>query len=91
MSFSDEAECGYMSTETRAWRELRWSMSWLRPGGKFIKIKALIPRLSCKKTWVFKMVVNETPGCVQTCLGNILFKEGKLQWQTMLLQVKKSE
>ena len=91
MSFSDEAECGYMPTETRVWRELRWSMSWLRPGGKFIEIKKHLSQDYHAQTWVFKMVINETPGCVQTCLGNILFKEGKLQWQTMLLQVKKSE
>jgi hypothetical protein len=42
--FSVEAECGYILTETKEWRELQWSMSWLRPGGK----KALIRKLSYK-------------------------------------------
>jgi hypothetical protein len=32
---SDEVECGYNLTESKIWRELLWSMSWLRPGGKF--------------------------------------------------------
>jgi len=32
---SDEVECGYSLTDSKGWRELLWSMSWLRPGGKF--------------------------------------------------------
>ena len=31
---SDEVECGYKPNNGRVWRELLWSMSWLRPGGK---------------------------------------------------------
>jgi len=29
------------------WRELQWSMSWQRPGGKFYIKIALIPELTC--------------------------------------------
>jgi hypothetical protein len=33
---SVEVECGY-TPSNRRWRELLWSMFWLRPGGKFYK------------------------------------------------------
>jgi len=34
MNFSVEAECGYIPYGNRGWRELQWSMSRHRPGGK---------------------------------------------------------
>jgi hypothetical protein len=53
----------------QGWRELRRSMSWQRPGGKFLKI-VLIPELSCI-FWVLKMGVLKTPEYVLTCQGNL--------------------
>jgi len=38
MNFSVETECGYNPYGKRDWRELQWSMSWQRPGGKLLKI-----------------------------------------------------
>ena len=54
-----------MATPAKAvgWRELQWSMSWLRPGGKF---KALIPNLIIQ-FWDLILVKNKTPGSVTTC------------------------
>ncbi len=52
------------------WRELRWSMSWLRPGGKFNlkklrekKYKALIPKYSCK-FGILKWIITKHQGAL---------------------------
>ena len=47
---SDEVECGYKPRIYKVWRELLWSMSWLRPGDKFDNSIQPYPRYKSKKT-----------------------------------------
>ena len=79
MNFSVEAECGYALRKSRR-RELQWSMSWLRPGGK---LENAYPKLIIQ-FWDFILVINKTPGYVTTCQADIqinIKKGGKLVWQ----------
>jgi len=45
------------------WRELLWSMLWLRPGGKLRTNKHLSQDF-IMQTWVFICLIKETLGCV---------------------------
>ena len=67
MNFSVEAECGYI-LRVIEWRELQWSMSWLRPGGK--NIYNAYPRIIIR-FWVFILPKNKTPGSVITCQAKV--------------------
>ena len=71
------------------WRELLWSMSWLRPGDKFDKCTYLSKtkfkfqfNIDTKESLDFKMGLQETPGYVDNLPKPIyLIKEGKFKWQ----------
>ena len=75
MNFSVEAECGY-AFDFRKRRELQWSMSWLRPGGK---LKSTYPKFIIQ-FWDFILVNYKTPGSVTTCQAifktKYILKEG---------------
>lgn len=63
--FSDEVRCGYKCIVIYVWRELLWSMLWLRPGGKLRTNKHLSQDF-IMQTWVFICLIKETLGCVIT-------------------------
>ena len=64
------------------WRELLWSMSWLRPGGK--NKLTLIPRIM--QNWAFIMVIHRTPGCVYNFRTNKKYLRREIAWQTQKQQ-----
>ena len=92
MKCSVETECGY--TLRVEGTSVEYVLA--RPGGKF-NIKKHLSQNYHANFWDFKMGINKTPGSVVTCQRVILkylnkfIKEGKLQWQKQLYQVKKLE
>ena len=69
------------------WRELQWSMSWLRPGGK---LKSTYPNFIIQ-IWDLILVRYKTPGSVTTCQAIFKTKIFKRREISMAKTVATSE